>query len=259
MQPQDWSVYSPSARAEHNYRRLRQANYLFYGMLVLMAICGIWNVITVAGMIRGGATDLALVESIQEHISARIISFLAIASLVVFAFKEWKWGDRSFGMVFVLGVWLFLWLVPVMSAEIQPAEEQVRLEVTYTHCLPGGIEGGEILDSSRCEIASMGEGDIFMTASDPRNGEPEILAPDRLQPNLATWNITARGHFTVYYLLPQESVEICENTAFTSSASARKAMGHYCLERDGQAYSVHPFTTNSLANAWFTIYQEVEE
>lgn len=259
MLPQNWSVYAPSSNADHTYRRLRQANLAFYAMLGLMAICGIWNVIAVASMIRGGVTDLAYVESVQGHISTRLINYLAIAALALFVFKEWKWGDRSFGMVFVLGLLLFLWLVPVMSAEIQPAEDQLRLEVTSTQCLPGGIEGGSILDSSRCQIVSMEDGSIWMTASNPLDGNPEMLPPDTLLPNLASWNITARGHFTVYFLMPQDSVEACENTRFTTSVSARDAMGHQCLERDGVAYSVHPFTTNSDANIWFTIYQEVEE
>lgn len=259
MLPQDWSVYAPSARAEHNYRRLRQANMVFYAILGLMAILCVWNVIEVASMIRGGATDLALVDSIQGHLSTRLINTLALVALAIFAFKEWKWGDRNFGMVFVLGLLLFLWLVPVMSAEIQPTEEQMRLEVTHSQCAPGGIEGGQILDSSQCELVPMGEGDIWMSASNPMDGDTEMLPPDALQPNLARWNITARGHFTVYFMLPQESGEACENFRFTTSVSARDAIGHDCLQRDGTVYSVHPFTTNSEANIWFTIYQEVQE
>lgn len=259
MLPQDWSVYSPSAHAEHNYRRLHQANIVFYIMLGLMAICGIWNVIAVADMIRGGATDLSLVASIQQHISTRIINFLAIAALALFAFKEWKWGDRSFGMVFVLGLLLFLWLVPVMSAEVQPAEEQLRLDVTYTLCAPGGIEGSSVLDSSKCEIATMEEGSMWMSASNPLEGDFETVPPDTLRPNLASWNITARGHFTVYFMLPQESMEVCENTRFTTSVSGRDAIGTQCLEHEGTAFSVHPFTTNADANTWFTIFQETGE
>lgn len=258
MLPRDYSVYAPSPQAEHNYRQLRQANYVFYGILVLMAIVGVWNVLTVTSMIRGGVTDLADNGSIQTHISTQLINFLAIAAIAVFAFKEWRWGDRHFGMVFILGILLFLWLVPVMSAEIQPAEEDMRLEVTYTLCAPGGIEGGQVLDSSKCEIASMQDGDIWMSASNPMNGDADLLPPDSLQPNLARWNITARGHFTVYFLLPQDSLAACEDFRFTTSVSARDAIGHECFERDGMAYSVHPFTTNSEANIWFTIYQESE-
>lgn len=259
MLPRDLSVYGPSARAEHNYRRLRQANIAFYAILGLMAILGVWNVIAVAEMIRGGVTDLAFVDSIQNHPSARLINYLAIAAVVIFAFKEWKWGDRSFGMVFVLGLLLFLWLVPVMSAEVQPTEEQIRLDVTYTLCAPGGIEGGQVLDSDKCELVTMNDDIIWMSASNPTDGDSELLPPDNVRPNLASWNITARGNFSVYFMLPQDSVEACESTLFTTSVLPADAIGHYCLEHNGNAYSVHPFTTNSEANRWFTIYQEVEE
>lgn len=258
MLPRDMSVYAPSARAEQNYRRLHRANLAFYAILAVMAILGVWNVISVASMIRGGAVDLADVSSITEHPSARLINILAIVALIVVIVKEWKWGDRNFAIVGFLGILLFLWLVPVMSAEIQPAEDQVRLDITYTQCAPGGIEGSSDLDTSLCEIADMNSVTMFMAASNPLEGEVELLPPDAVQPNTAQWNVTARGHFTVYFLVEQDSIEACEAARFTTSASSRDEVAHHCLEQGGVAYSAHPYTTDVDANSWFTIYQERE-
>lgn len=259
MQPQDWSVYAPSSNAERTYRYLRRANYVFYALLAFIALCGIWNVIAVSGMIRGGAVDLADVKSIQDHISARLVNILTIAALAVFAFKEWKWGDRNFSMVFVLGLMLFLWLVPVMSAEVQPAEENLRMEITYRHCAPGAIEGDSVRDGSECDVVTLEEGDIWMSPSNPQDGDFEMLPPDSVQASRTGWNVTARGHFTVYFMMPQDSLETCENLRLTTSLSSRDAQGHYCVEHEGTAYSVHPVTTLADANVWFTIYEEVDE
>lgn len=257
MQPNDLWIYAPSASAEHSYRRLRQANIAFYVLLGIMAIIAIWSVLTVIAMIRGGASDLADIQSIQEHISTRLMNATAIAALALFAFKEWKWGDRSFGMVFILAPFVFLWLVPVMSAEVQPAEEPMQLAFTLNHCEPGAISGTVLVDSSLCLLVNPDTVDVYMTTSDPIDGNPEWLAPDGRNSFGAEWNVDARGKFRVYFLMEQPHIDQC-HARLVTSVPQRERYGHHCLEQDGKVWLVQAFESSNVENRRLNIYQEVE-
>lgn len=252
------TFHEPSASAERTFRRLRQANIVVYVLIGLIVLCAIWNVITVADMIRGVSTpDLADVGSIRTHISARLVTILSIVTLAVFAFKEWKWGERSFTMFFLLTPLLFLFLVPVMASEVEPTEEAMGLEFSINLCRPGGIEGGELMDRSLCDIAPLEEGQVFLATSNPMDGDTEWIAPEGLTDRQARWNVVGRGEFVVYYLFAQNSMEQCETARTTTSVSPHERRGYQCLEQDGQAWLVQPFVTSALKTGWLVLYQEV--
>lgn len=254
----DSSVHQTSPSAEQSFRRLRQANILVLGLLGVLVVLGIWNVLTMASIVRGGVPDLADVSSIRGHISSRLITWISLITLAIFVFKEWKWGERGIGMTLFLAPLLFLWLVPVMSAEVEPTEEPMELGFTFSLCESGGIEGGRLLDASKCDVVPLQEGDIFMSASNPMEGDPQPQSPDTLRPQLAEWSIIGRGKFIVYFMVPQDSMEICESSRFTTSLRADQQIGHYCLEHGGEVWSVHPLLTSAVDVQWMGVYQEVE-
>lgn len=253
---QNESLHRPSERAERDFRRQKLFNNIILGLMIFMAIMGVWNVITIASIIRDGAVDLADTAAILSHISSRIIFAAGAVTLVLIIIKEWKWGDPGFATAFVLAPLLFLVLVPVMSAELQPNEESMHLEATFTQCEPGGIEALEAQDNSLCEIVGSDSGRIFMSGSNPADGSPELLEPDVMQPDRAGWDVEARGEFKVYFMLQQESMDACESSQFTTSASREATTNHNCVEIDGTAYSSHSFVTSNLAGKWFSVYQE---
>lgn len=254
----DQTVHHRSATAEHTFRRLHQANIVVFVLLGLLLLLGIWNVWTLTSIIRSDARDLADVGSIHSHISAQLITWVSIVTLAVFVFKEWRWGERSLGGVFVLAGLLFLWLVPVMSAEVEPTEESMQVAFTLNHCEPGAIEGSTLVDSSLCLLVSPDNMTMFMTASDPLDGDPEWLAPDEVTQFGAGWNVEARGRFRVYFLLEQDSIEQCRESRLVTSVPPRERYGHQCLEQDGQVWLVQAYETSHVETKRLIIYQEVE-
>lgn len=162
-------------------------------------------------------------------------------------------------MVIFLGPLLFLYLVPVMSAEVEPTEESIQVEFTLQHCQPGGIEGGELVDNSLCEFVPLEEGDVYMSASDPMDGDAEWLEPDNISDRRATWNVEARGEFVVYLIVSQDSIAQCEESRLTTSVQQQERRGHTCMEQAGQAWLVQPFVTSEIKTSWLLVYQEIEQ
>lgn len=250
-------LLNESSSAQQTYRKLHIANRICQVLLVVLVLLGFWNVIAVASLIRGvNAPDLADVGSILTHLSTRLIWIVSAIALAFYLFKEWKWGERGFPMVFFLAGLLFLVLVPTMSAEIEPAEEPVTLDLTYSICAPGGLEGSMLLDASKCEISRPAEGEVFLGNANPLEGDADLIAPSRVESGYTRWNLEARGRFTVYFMVKQPSVEHCETARVVTSVNPDKQRGHECFEHDGTAWLVMPFETSAVDSGYLTIYQE---
>ena len=246
-----------STSAERTYRKLHIANRICQGLLVVLVLLCIWNVIALVSIVRGlEAPDLADVGSILTHPSSRLIWIVSAITLAFYAFKEWKWGDRGFVMVFFLTVLLFLVLVPTMSAELEPANEVVTLDLTYSICEPGGLEGATVIDASKCEISRPDEGEVFLSDSNPMDGDSGWIAPNRFESGYTRWNLETRGRFTVYFVVKQPSMEHCETAQIATSANPEYGRDHGCVERDGSAWLVMPFETSVAESGYLTIYQE---
>lgn len=253
----DDSLHRPSDRAEQAFRQQTRFNRIIFVLMVIIALLGVWNIFVLVSIIREGAVDLAKNGTIMDHLSSRLIILTSLVTLSLYLYKEWKWGEGGFAMAFFLAPLLFLGLVPVMSAEVEPAEEPMQVKFTLNQCEPGAIEGGEVLDSSLCVLVDPAETTVYMTASDPMDGEPDWLTPDAQDSIGFGWNVEARGKFRVYFLLEQESVEQCESSAISTSVSSRERHGHHCLERDGQVWLVQAYETSSVEGGRLTMYQEI--
>lgn len=249
------SLHRPSDRAEADFRRLSHFNKIILGMMIVLVILGVWNIIVLAATIRSEAVDLADSGSIMSHISSRLIILAALVTLALYLYKEWKWGEFGFSMAFFLGPLLFLTLVPVMSAEVEPAEESMVVKFTLNHCAPGGIEGGEVLDSSKCTLVDPADYTVYMTDSEPVNGDQEWLTPDTQDSYGSGWQIVTRGRFLVYFVVEQPSLDQC-NARISTSVPASERRGHHCLERDGKVWLVQAFETSAAEGGRLIVYQE---
>lgn len=254
----DYSFLKPSEKAAQNFRRLQQANIVAYALLAVLVLLGIWNIIALSSLMRSDtATDLADVSSIRGHISSQLITALALITLAFFIFKEWKWGERSFSMVYFLAPLFFLAVVPVMSAEVEPAEDGMVVKFTLNACEPGIIENGQVMDSSLCSLADLADTSVYMTHADPMEGDPEWHAPDMRDSFGSGWNVEARGRFRVYFLLEQNSMDQCTSAQIATSVFAQSRQEQNCLERDGQAWLVQPYETSTVEGGRLIVYQEV--
>ena len=254
----DYSFLQPSEKAVQNYRSLKQANIVVYALLGVLVVLGIWNVLTLASIIRADtAIDLADTGSISSHISSRLILWISLLTLGIYIFKEWKWGERTFAAVYFLAGLFFLAMVPVMSAEMEPAEENMVVRFTLNYCTPGAIEGGEMLDSSLCTLVDPADYTVFMASENPVSEDPEWLTPNAGDSFGHGWQVEARGKFRVYFLLEQPSAEQCDS-ALTTSVASPERHGHHCLERDGKTWLVQAYETSANEGGRLTVYQEVE-
>lgn len=250
-------LLNESSSAQQTYRKLHIANRICQVLLVVLVLLGIWNVIAVASLIRGvNAPDLADVGSILTHLSTRLIWIVSAIALAFYLFKEWKWGERGFPMVFFLAGLLFLVLVPTMSAEIEPAEEPVTLDLTYAICESGALADSTLVDADKCEISRPAEGDVFLGDSNPIDGDVNWIDPNRFESGYTRWNLDTRGRFTVYYMVKQPSMEHCETAQIATSVNPDERRDHDCFERDGAAWLVMPFETSAVDSGYLTIYQE---
>lgn len=254
----DYAFLKPSTKAAHNFKRLQQANMLVYALLGVLVILGIWNVLAVASLIRtDAATDLADIGSISSHISSRLIMWVALITLAVFVFKEWKWGERSFSAIYFLAPLFFLAMVPVMSAEVQPNEETMVVKFTLNHCEPGAIEGGEVVNSDLCTILDPEDTTVYLSASNPTDDDVEWRAPNSGDSFGNGWQVDARGRIRVYIMFAQDSLDQCESITMTTSVMPRERLGYQCIERDGKAWLVQPYETSSVEGGRLIVYQEV--
>lgn len=253
MMPKDYSAFSPSERAQRNYEKLDRANKICYALLAVIGVLGIWNIIEVTALIRAGARDLADISSIMDHISSRLIVGLAVVALAVFLFKEWKWGDRGFGGVYFLAGLLFLGLVPTMSAEIQPAEEDVLVSLTLNQCEAGAIEGSSVLDSSLCLLQEPGSYNVVLAEANPMENDAKRLEPISQDSVGVNWTIVARGTVRVYAMVEQPSLESCEASKVVNNTAE---YGHFCMEDGGTAWLVQPFEASAATGNRLVLHQE---
>lgn len=254
MMPKDYTAFSPSERARHNYAQLDRFNKVCYALLAVMVVLGIWNVIEVVALIRSGEKDMADVVSIMDHISTRLILGVGLVALLVFIFKEWKYGDRGFAGVYFLAALLFLGLVPTMSAEIQPSEEDLRVAFTYNLCEAGGIEGAQVIDSSLCQLQDPDSFNVILAAADPRASDVEKMESTGSDSSGVSWSVTTRGTVRVYAMVEQESLEICQSSKVVNNTGE---YGHFCVENEGTAWLVQPFEISAVSGNRLVVHQEL--
>lgn len=254
----DPEMLDESASARHSFQRLRQLNTVVFALLGVMVLLGIWCVVTLIRQESANAPDLATISPIQDHISSRLINVVGVITLLIFIYKEWRYGERSFGMVYFLLPLLAVWLIPVMAAESQAPTDTKEVEFTLNLCEPGGIEGTSVIDNRLCGQQALADGDVYLSLANPTDDDPELLEPMEILSDRARWQVTGSGEYTVYFLLRQESLDACTTARFVTGQRSGEQISAFCLERDGVAYSVHPFVTSREATGRLVVYQELE-
>lgn len=250
-------LYRQSAAAVHTYKRLHQLTLLSYFLLAAIAILGMWSVLKATGTLGTTVPDLADVGSIRDHISAQLVTWLAAITLALYIFKEWRYGDRGFVMVYFLTGLLALWLLPVVASEFEPSPVQLEMEFTLNTCQPGGIEGDTVADRSLCSITRPSELNVLMSDADPARSDALVRTPDVNLDNLSRWNVEGQGQFRVYFLLEQESMGACEGSRFVTDRQSAEGLATACIERDGTVWSMHPFVTSENQTGRLVVYQEL--
>ena len=249
-------LYRQSTTSVHNYKRLHQFSLLSYVLLALIAGLGMWSILKVTGAFGTTVPDLADVGSIRDHFSAQLVTWLAVITLALYIFKEWRYGERGFVMVYFLAGLLALWLLPVVASEFEPPLVQLEMEFTLNICQPGGIEGDTVVDRSLCSIANPGDLNVMMGNAEPGRSSAVIRVPDVNLDNLSRWNVEGRGQFRVYFLLEQDSLAACEGSRFVTDRQSADGFTTECIERDGQVWSMHPFVTSENQTGRLVVYQE---
>ena len=255
MRNQETHTESPTAKS--NFRRLRLFDIAVGALLVLMAILAIWNILVLAGMFRSVVPDLADIAIIRDHISTRLLYFVAGLTFILFLFKEWQYGERSLGTLYVILPMLALALVPTVTDELQPNAREKTVDFTLTRCAAGSIEDGRVMDPDNCEIAAISEGEVFLADADPAGGDFELIQPAGMTSGGGRWTVTGVGNYKVYFLVRQDSMESCASSSFTNNVGPDTRLESSCIEREGAVYSVHPLITSYMGNGWLVTYQEL--
>lgn len=255
MRNADMHRKSPSA--EYSYRRLRQMDIAVLVLLAAMAILAFWNVSTLISMFSSDVPDLAELGVITEHPSTRLMYPVGLLALALFLFKEWQYGERTLGMWYMLLPMLALVLVPTASAELQPSVRDKVVEFTLTRCPAGAMEGDTLLDPEACSITAIHESEVFLADSDPLDGDFELLSPQSDSNGGAKWTVAGTGKYKIYFLVEQDSPEVCASSRFSSNVDAEDRLANTCLVHDGYSYSVHPFVTDYMSNGWLVVYQSM--
>lgn len=251
------TIHEASAKADAHYRTLKVFNIVVTTLLVVIAALAIVNIAAAVSMFRTEIQDLADIGSIREHFTTQWILTLSATALVIFVFKEWKYGERSLGMIYFLAPLLFFALIPTVTAEIQPNARDKVVELTISRCAPGGLEDGRMVDADKCEVASLDEGGVFLSASNPAENAGEMQPPDSTTAAGGKWTVRGIGSYKVYFLVKQESMEHCSGSVFTNNVDEGSRTTSSCIEHDGTVYSVHPLVTNYISNGWLVVYQQL--
>lgn len=248
-------THRESPTAESNFRRLRQFNIAVAILIIAMVVLAIWNALVLAGLFRQEVPDLADIAMVREHISTRLIYLAGGLALVLFVIKEWRYGERSLGMLYVLMPILALVLVPTMMDELQPNPRDKTVEFTLTRCAAGAIEDSRVTDPDSCEIAAISDGEVFLADSNPIDGNFELVEPHGMTSGGGRWTVTGVGSYKVYFLVKQESMDSCTDSTFTNNVGQDTRLESSCIEHEGAAYSVHPLITSYMTNGWLVTYQ----
>lgn len=255
MRNQSTHMAAPSA--EHNYRRLRQLDILSLILLGVMAALAIWNLLALGSMFSSEIPDLADIGVISEHPSSRIMTAVALFAFAVVIFKEWKYGERTLGVMYLLVPMLFLGLIPTVSAELQPNPRDKMIEFTLVRCAPGGIVNGELANNEACEVADVAIEDIYLSDANPAGGDFELHPAIDSNQGSGRWKVTGVGNYRVYFMVKQESLEACNGSTFAARPQDTDIQQHHCIEHDGAAWSVHSMVTSYMGEGWLSVYQQL--
>jgi hypothetical protein len=249
-------IYDISPAAVHHHKRFRQFSTVTYILLAIIAALGVWTILKTAGAFGSSIPDLADVASIRDHMATRLVTILAAITLVIFLFKEWRFGDLNFNMIFFLVPLLALWLFPVVAAELEPDLVDFDVEFQLTRCESGAFADGQV-DTSLCKIVSPADVIVLMSDAEPHRTDATIRAPQVTANEYHRWFIQGRGEFYIYFLLQHATMEECEGSQMALGRDPSAPYSYECMERDGAVWSVHKFQTSENQTGRLVILQEL--
>lgn len=257
----DDKLLSKSEKAEKHFRQLQLWDRICLILLGLMTIGAIWNIYMLWSLLDGTPPDLQDLINFREGAPARALLILAGAAILAFIYKEWRYGERSLGMMYFVVPWLFLVLVPVMMDELigETADQVPSLSVSS--CQPGSLASGAPGGGDACEFLQGDQLELRLTIANPAERDVTLREPISIRDHRTNWSIAGRGDYTIYFLLEQESLQVCEQSlaegTFLASSPARGEVGtSFCHEQDGSAWVVAPLSTNYLSSPLMDFYFE---
>lgn len=249
-----------SDSSDRHFRRQRIGDAISLVLLGLMLVVAIWNVVQFIVLRNGPTADLADILNLRETLAGRVMTILSWVTLGIFIFKEWRWGERTLGLILAfLAGWLFLTLVPVMTDEILgPSQDQV-MSISVRHCQPGAIAENGDVDRERCEWATLAESDARLALANPVERNTSLIAPSGVKDHQLRWSQTGRWEYMVYFLVRSDSVEQCQqqiaSTSFVAVSPTRGVAGApTCIEQDNSAWIMIPLQATSLTSPIVDIY-----
>lgn len=256
LNPNPSRIYQTSPAAIRDHKRNSQISLVTYTLLAVIGVLGLWTILKITGVFGETVPDLADIASIRDHIVTRLVTALTVATVVIYLFKEWRYGDFSFSMVYFLVPVLALWLFPVVAAELEPDVAQFDVEFQLTRCEPGSFEGNQI-NGDNCTIVPPDEITVLMSNANPTREDAIIREPGSLFNDYARWNVEGRGEFFVYFMLQQDSMAECQGSLMASGRDTSAPYSWDCIEYEGNVWSVHKFQTSEHQTGRLVVVQQL--
>lgn len=250
------NIYQTSPVAIHHHKRYKQFSLVTYALLAVIGVLGVWTILKIAGAFGSSIPDLADVASISDHVVTRLVTILAVISLVIFLFKEWRFGEFNFNMIYFLVPLLALWLFPVVAAELESDVARFDVEFQLTRCETGAFGDGQV-NSDLCKIVPAEDVTVLMSNANPTRDDAIIREPQSATSEYQRWYVESRGEFYVYFLLQHESMEECEGSQMAMGRDTSAPYAFECMEYDGSAWSVHKFQTSENQTGRLVVFQEL--
>ena len=243
----DYSLFSPSPGAPRVYARVRQLDIAIRCLFAALLLASIWNISQLVQMRLVQNQDFASIRDIADDPSTRVIWILVPVTLVAIGWRERISGDLGLGLIYPLGALLAIVLIPAAMTEIQPKLIEHPLHLTVMQCPARQVVNGELRSVAGCDPLQITDGDVLLATANPLDGAYDTLTPTGGGQNTIAFTVQGRGTYTLYFMFRSDSMEACaRELVFPKSGSLADAP-HTCVERDGTAYLVMPYTTSGTS------------
>lgn len=256
LNPDPSRIYQTSAAAIRDHKRNSQFSLVTYALLAVIGVLGLWTILKITGAFGTTIPDLADVASIRGHIVTRLVTILTVVAVLIYLFKEWRFGDFSFSMVYFLVPVLALWLFPVVAAELEPDVAQFDVEFQLTRCAPGSFESDQV-NGDNCKIVPPDEVTVQMSNADPTREDATIREPGSVSNEYARWHVEGRGEFYVYFMLQQDSMAECQGSLMATGRDSSAPYSWDCIEYQESVWSVHKFQTSEHQTGRLVVVQQL--
>lgn len=246
FQVRDLTIFQASPNARRSFQLLRRLDFVVNLLLgTLFGLC-IWNVIVLIRIRATTNQDFVDILNITDHPSTWLIWLASAVTVAVIGFREYRYGERSAGLLYPATAILFVLLVPAMMTELQPVLEQQVLRVVRSECPPKNVVNGEVRIPRLCEPVPIDEGEIQLALANPLEREVTLAPLQRQAQNTAIWTVEGRGTYTVYFMIRQPDMATCEHAVlFNQYVGFDASRKNACIDWNDAVWLVIPHTTSA--------------